>query len=115
MFIFSTSFDECYISGMVLIMCLTSSYLQQPVCHFLLPNCYCTSVSTFDFLTCFHGFELLLELLWSEAVLVKSIVPFDSLQHLQVTTYQPITSLHNHLPKVINREYQFQIITCNCN
>lgn len=60
-------------------------------------------VSNLDFLTCFHVFELLLELLWSKAVLVKSIVPLDLLQHLQVTTYQPITSLHDHLHKVIQR------------
>ncbi len=36
--------------------------------------------------------------------MVKSVVPFDSLQHLEVTTYQPITSLINHLHKDINRE-----------
>lgn len=75
-------------------------------------------MSNFDFLTCFHVFELLLELLWGKAVLVKSIVPFDSLQHLQVTTHQPITSLHNHLHKAIKRDYQFlltQTLTCNCD
>lgn len=59
----------------------------------------------FHFLTCFHVFELLLELLWSQAVLVKSVIPFDSLQYLQVTTHQPVTSLHDHLANVMNREY----------
>lgn len=34
--------------------------------------------------------------------MVEPIVPSDSLQYLQVTTYQPITSLHDHLHKVIN-------------
>lgn len=48
----------------------------------LLPNCCCNSVVGSLFLTCFHFFELLLELLRSEAVVVEAIVPFDSLQHL---------------------------------
>lgn len=75
---------------------------------------FCTSLGNFDFLTCFHIFELLLELLWGEAVLIKSVVPSDSLQHLQVTTHQPITSLHNHLHKATKRDYQF-LLTCNCS
>lgn len=99
--------------------CHISSYLQLFLCHFLFPNCYCSFVSNLDFLTCFHVFEPLLELLWSEAVLVKPVIPFDSLQHLQVAPHQPITSLHNHLYKVMNREYQSffltQIFTCKCN
>lgn len=69
----------------------------------LLPNCCCSSAGGSNFLTCFHLFELLLELLRSEAVVVEAIVPFDSLQHLQVTTHQPITSLHHHLSKEINK------------
>lgn len=88
----------------MVLMCLTISDLQQLVCCFFL-----AVVTILDFLTCFHVFELLLELLWGQAVVVESIIPFDSLQHLQVTTHQPITSLHDHLAKVINREYYFLI------
>lgn len=71
---------------------------------FIFSDCYCSLVSKLDFLTCFHVFEPLLELLWSEAVLVESVIPFDSLQHLQVATHQPVTSLHDHLHKGIIRE-----------
>lgn len=56
-------------------------------------------LSVSDSLTCFHVFELLLKLLWSEAVMVKPIIPFDSLQYLQIATYQPVTPFHNHLHK----------------
>lgn len=63
-----------------------------------------------DFLTCIHLFELRLELQWSEAVLVKPVVPLDSLQHLQVTAYQPITSLHYHLHEVMKREFRLSLL-----
>lgn len=77
--------------------------LKQILWHSVFPQHYCSFASNLEFLTCFHVFEPLLELLWSEAVLVESIVPFDSLQHLQVATRQPITSLHDHLNNVIHR------------
>lgn len=94
-----------------LVLTRDTYYLKQRVCHFLFPDCYSSFISDIHFLTCFHVFELLLELLWSKAVLVKSIVPFDLLQHLQVTTYKPITSLHDHLHKAIEKSIGYSLLT----
>lgn len=47
--------------------------------------------------TCIQFFKLLFEFIGSEAVGVQAIVPVDSVQYLQISSHQPVATLHHHL------------------
>jgi hypothetical protein len=44
------------------------------------------------------------EFVWRQSILVKAIIPLDSLQYFQVSTTQPVSTLKHHL-QTTSEEY----------
>lgn len=52
-----------------------------------------------NLLTGIHFLEFLPQFSWSETVLIKSIIPINTIKDLQISPYKPVPLLHNHLRK----------------